>query len=128
MGKRHDPLDLGERGARLAEQVELDRDDDLALDHQIDIEGQGVERDVDRPLDRVLDRHEAEVDVSGIGRHEHVAECRHGHQGALGEIGLREQSLLGEGADRAEEADPHHGWWAVRTCGLWHERAGYRRG
>ena len=54
------------------EQVQLHRDHDLALDQQVDIEGQRVEGDVDRALDRVLDGDEAEVDLAGLGGQEHV--------------------------------------------------------
>ena len=49
-------------GARA--QVERDREVDLALHQQLGVEREGVERDRDRALDRVLDGHDAEVDLA----------------------------------------------------------------
>ena len=66
-------------------------------------------RDVDDALDRVLDRHEAEVDLARFGRVEHVGDRRDRHQLALREVGLGEQRLLGERAERPEEPDAVRG-------------------
>jgi hypothetical protein len=41
---------------------------DLALDEQVDVEGERVLVDVDRALDGVLDGDEAVVDVAGLDR------------------------------------------------------------
>ena len=65
--------------------------------------------DVHRAFDRVLDRDEAEIDLPRLGRHEHVADRRDGHELTDGEVGLREQRLLGEGAERSEEPDAERG-------------------
>ena len=62
-----------------------------------------------RALDRVLDRDEAEIDLARLGRDEHVADRRDRHELAEGEVGLREQRLLGERAERSEEADAERG-------------------
>ena len=44
-------------------QVEVHIEHDLALDQQVDLEHQTVERRADSALDRVLDRQEAEIDL-----------------------------------------------------------------
>ena len=66
----------------------LDVDHDLAMDHQIVVERQRVLREVDHALDRVLDRHDADIDLALLDRVEHI-----GHRAIrdvfdLGEIGL----------------------------------------
>ena len=106
---RHHAPDVAQRGARWGEQAELHVEHDLALDQQVVREREPVDRRVDRAFDRVLDRDEAEIDLARFGRHEHVADRRDRHELAEGEVGLREQRLLGEGAERSEEADTERG-------------------
>ena len=65
-----------------------------------------VEGDVDRALDRVLDGHEPEVDLAGLGRAEHVGNRAQCTDRAGGQVGLGEQRLLGEGAPRGRGSRP----------------------
>ncbi len=106
---RDDPPDVAQRGARRRKQAQLHVEHDLALDQQVVREREPVDRHVDRALDRVLDRDEAEIDLSRLRRHEHIADRRDRHQLAEGEVGLREQRLLREGAERSEEPDAERG-------------------
>ena len=104
-GNRQHRLHVGQRRARLGQQAVLDVEHHLALDQQLVAERQLVLRQVDRSLDRVLDGHEAEIDLAGLDGVEHVG---HGAvQQVLGrsQVGLRFQRLLGERAERPEEAD-----------------------
>ena len=64
--------DVGELRAGLDAEVERDRQVDLALDEQLGVEGERVERDRDRALDRVLDGHDADVDLAVLDRGDHV--------------------------------------------------------
>ena len=86
----------------------LDVDDDLALDQQVVIERQGVLREVDHALDRVLDRHHPEIDLALLDGVEHVGDGA--IRDVLGgvQIGLGAQCLLGERAERPEEPHPCH--------------------
>ena len=86
----------------------LDVDHDLTLDQQVVIERQRVLGEVDHALDRVLDRDHADVDLTLLDRIEHVGHRAVGDVFGVGEIGLRQQRLLGEGAERPEEPDPFH--------------------
>ena len=104
-GDRHDALHVVERGARRGEEAQLHVEHDLALDEKVVVEDEAVDRGVHRALDRVLDRDEAEVDIARFGRDEHLSDRRDGHEVALREVGLGEQRLLGEGAERPEETD-----------------------
>ena len=106
-GHRHRPHrgDVGEGRARHAEEVELDRHDDLALDAQVDVEGHRVDRDVDHALERVLDRHHAHVDRALRGGVEHLGHRGVRHELAGDEVGLGADGLLAERRLRAEEAD-----------------------
>ena len=49
---------------------------------------------------------EAEIDLAGVDGVEHVGHRAERHELGSGQIGLREQRLLGERAERTEEADP----------------------
>ena len=102
---RQHRLDVGQRGARLGQQAVLDVEHDLALDQQVVAERQLVLREVDRALDRVLDRHEPEVDLAALDGVEHVGHGAVQQVLRIGEVGLRLQRLLGERAERPEEAD-----------------------
>jgi hypothetical protein len=62
--RQHD-LDVVDRGALRRHQAVLDVEHHLALDEQVVVERQLVLAEVDRTLDRVLDRDEAEVDLAG---------------------------------------------------------------
>ena len=57
-------MDVGEPGARTGHEVEVDVHDDFSLNVQVDVVNQAVDGGADRPLDPVLDRHEAEVDLA----------------------------------------------------------------
>ena len=109
------PLDAGDRRPGQAEQVHLHRDDDLALDQQVGLEGQRVERDVDRTLDGVLERDDAEVDVAVRRGVDHVDDRGELDELARGQIGLGEQGLLGERARRPQIADAHATRHALRN-------------
>ena len=98
-----------ERDARRCQQVELHVDDDLSPDQQVEVEGQRVERHVDRAFDRVLDRDETEVDVPVASPCSTSGIDAIGTQFAQREVGLREQGLFGKGPDRPEEADAERG-------------------
>ena len=83
-------------------------DHDLALDQDVGVERHRVEGDVDRAFECVLERHDAEIDVTADGRLDDVGDGRQRHELTRGEILLREQSLLTERARRPEIADPQH--------------------
>ena len=102
--REHD-LDVVERLPRPGHEAELDVEDDLAGDQQVVVERQGVLREVDDALDRVLDRHDAAVDLAAGDGVEHVGHGRVGDGLGGGEVGLRPQRLLGERAERPEEPD-----------------------
>ena len=106
---RQHRLHVGERRARLGQQAVLDVEHHLALDQQIVAERQLVLGEVDRSLDRVLDGHEAEVDLAGLDGVEHVGHGAVQHVLGRSQIGLRLQRLLGERAERPEEADTSRG-------------------
>ncbi|CAB4886378.1 unannotated protein [freshwater metagenome] len=76
--------DVGHRRASGANEAVLDVQHDLALDEQAVVEGQFVLREVDRALDRVLDRQEAVVQLAGVDGVEHVGHraVRDTHTGA----------------------------------------------
>ena len=78
------------------------------------IERQRILGEVDHALDRVLDRHETEIDLTGLDRIEHVWHGSIGNVLGSGEVGEGRQRLLGERAERTEEADT-----------LRHGRSGY---
>ena len=95
-------------GPRLRAQVERDREIDLALDQEVGVERQRVERHRDGSVDRVLERYQPDVDLAPLDGRDDV---RHGPQRHLlgrGEIGLREQGVFGERAAGTEEADAGH--------------------
>ena len=102
---RQHRLDVGQRRARLGQQAVLDVEHHLALDQQVVAERQLVLRQVDHSLDRVLDRDEPEIDLAGFHGVEHVGHRAVQHVLGGREVGLRLQGLLGEGAERPEEAD-----------------------
>ena len=108
MRDRHDLGDVAQRRARHRQEIELHREHDLPLHEQVGVEGQGVEGDVDGALDGVLDRHHREVGVAPFDRGQHVRDGAQRNQLTRGQVGLGEQSLLGEGAGRAEKCDAAH--------------------
>ncbi len=97
-----------EPGPRLRAEVQRHREIDLALHEEIGVECECVERDRDGSLDRVLDRHEAEVDLALLDRGQDVRHGAKGNRLTSGEIGLRAECLLGERAARPEIADAGH--------------------
>ena len=84
----------------------LDVDHDLALDQQVVIEGERILGEVDHPLDRVLDRNDTDVDLALLDGIEHIGNRSIGDVFGIGEVGLREQRLLGERAEGTEEPHP----------------------
>ena len=59
---REHPLDPGEVDRLPGDEAVADRLIVLARDrHALDVEREGVERGADRPLDRVLERHQRQV-------------------------------------------------------------------
>ena len=100
--------DVGDLGAGRDAEVERHRQVDLLLDEQLGVEGEGVEGDGDRALDRVLDGHDPEVDVAVLDRGDHVRDVAVGDGLARGEVGLRAQRLFRERAVGPEEPDPGH--------------------
>ena len=87
------------------EQAVLDVDHDLAHDQQFVVERERVLREVDHAFDGVLDGHHAEVDLPALHRVEHVGHRAIRHVLGPGQVGERLQRLLGERAERSEEAD-----------------------
>ena len=55
---------------------ERDRQVDLALDQQVAVERERVERDRHRPLDHVLDRHDTAVGIAPLDRRDHLGHGR----------------------------------------------------
>ena len=83
----------------------MDVHDDLALDVEVDIEDQAVDRGAHGALDGVLDGDEAEV---GRARGHLLEDGRDGRERSeigRGQVGLGQQRLLGEGGGRAEVGD-----------------------
>ncbi len=80
----------------------MDVHDDLTLNVQVDVVDEPVDGGADRPLDPVLNGHEAEVDVTVGDGVQHRRDGREGRQIGLGQVGLGQQRLLGEGGRRAE--------------------------
>ncbi len=109
-GDRHDRLHVGQCGAGPAQQALLHVEDDLALDEELVVEGQGVLGQAHRAVDGVLDRHEPEIGHAGLHRPQDIGDGGQVDELAGSQIGLREQGLLGEGAGRPEVADPHPCW------------------
>ncbi len=108
VGVRHDGRDVGELRALRRAQVQRHRQVDLALHEQLGVERERVEGDGDRALDRVLDGHDADVDLAALDRGDHVRHVAERHRFARGEVGLREQRFLRERAVGPEEPDPSH--------------------
>ena len=108
-GDRHDALHVGQRRSGQAEQVHLHGDHDLALDQHVGVEREGVEGDVDRAFDGVLERNDTPRSTSPdvIASITSVIDGK-STRSAGGEIGLREQRLLAERAGRTEIGDPRH--------------------
>ena len=59
-----------------SEQVHLNGDHDLALDQDVGVERQRVERDIHRAFDGVLERDNAEIDLAGDERVDDVGDRR----------------------------------------------------
>ena len=107
----------GETGR--ADEAVLDVEHDLAGDQQVVVERQRVLGEVDRALDRVLDRHDPAVDLAAGDGVEHVGHGDVVDELGRGEVGLGAQRLLGERAERSEEANPpdHPGHGGVTLPG-----------
>ena len=105
---REDGRDVAQRRPRLREEVQRDREVHLALDQQVVLEDERVERDRDGALDRVLDRHDAELVLAPFDGREDVGDRRERDPLTGREIGLAQQRFLGERAGRSEERDRGH--------------------
>ena len=99
--EREDPLDRVQRLSRPREEVQVHLENDLALDEQVDVEDELVERQVDRALDGVLERHERRIDLAVRHQRDRIRDGRRRDELGIGEVGLAEQGLFGEGATRA---------------------------
>ncbi len=86
------------------------------------VEDERVEGDVDRALDGVLDRDEADADRSVGDGMEDIGDRAEGDQLHRGVVGLGQQCLLAERALRSEERDAATGFSMVN--GGCHERQG----
>ncbi len=102
---RDDLAHVFEGRVRRAEEMHPHRHDDLALDEQVDIEGERVGGDAHRSFECVLDGSEAHVNLAVVHRVEHVEHRGHRHELGGGQVGLRQHRLLGERAEGAEEGD-----------------------
>ena len=100
--------DVVEARAGLRAQVQRDGQVDLALDEQVGVERERVERDRDRALDRVLDRHEPDVDLAALDGGDDVRDRAQRHRLARREVGLGLERFLGERAAGPEIADAGH--------------------
>ena len=80
----------------------MDVHDDLALNVQVDVVDQAVDGGADRPLDPVLNGHEAEVDLTPGHGFEDRRDGGQGPQIRRGQVRLGQERLLGEGGLRAE--------------------------
>ena len=116
LGLAPDLFDIGQRGGRWSQEVVVDGDLDLAADTERRVlEGQRVEGGRDRALDGVLHGHDAGVDLPFGDGGDDAHDVAHGHDLGGGQVGLAEQSLLGEGALGPQECDAHGGAmiWAM---------------
>ena len=107
-GIGEDPAHGRQVGAGGGHQVQVDVEDDLALDEEVDVEDEGVEGVADHAVDGVLDRHETDVDLAAGDRVEDVADRRARFERGGRVVGLGEQRLLGEGTDGPEEGHRGH--------------------
>ena len=80
----------------------MDVHDHLTLNVQVDVVNQAVDGGADRPLDPVLNGHEAEVDLALGDGVEHRRDGGQGRQVRRGQVGLGQERLLREGGRRAE--------------------------
>jgi hypothetical protein len=106
-GHRHGqhPANVTQRHATRRQQVHLDAHHDLTLDEQLGLERQRVNRDRHRPLDRVLDADESQVDQTVLDGVEHIGDRRQRHQPLPRQVGLGHEGLLGERALGPQEPD-----------------------
>ena len=77
----------------------------LTLNEQVVIKNQCVLCEVNGALDGVFDGYETEINLVLVDCVKHVGNGAKWNKFACGQVGLREQGLLGEGACRAEVAD-----------------------
>ena len=87
----------------------MDVHHDLALDEEVHVEEQGVQRGAHRPVDGVLHRHESLVHLAVGDGGEHVGDRGAEPQLGVRVVGLCEQGFLGEGASRTEVGDRSDG-------------------
>ena len=86
-----------------------DRQHELADDRDVVVVGEGVERDADRPLERVLDRHDRPVDAAVVDGEDRVAHRREADELGVAALQRRARGLLGERPRGTEVAQPHQG-------------------
>ena len=121
-GEHHRDVTQPRPGRR--EQAVLDVEHDFALNEEVVVERQRIQGQIDRALDRVLNGHEAEVDLTDFDGFEHLRDRTQGHELAAGQVRLRQQRLFGERAAWPQETDPtgpRQGGW---RGGPGHDQAG----
>ena len=85
----------------------------------VEVEGERVDGGVDRSLDHVLDGGEAVVDGGVLHGAQYLDDAAEAHQVHSGQVGLAQQRLFGECADRAEVGERRGG-----GCRGVHEQGG----
>ena len=95
-----------------------DGEHELADDrHVVVLVGERVERDADRSLERVLDRHDRAVDAAVVDGEDRVADGRQPDElGLLAAVQRRARGLLRERAGGPEIAEPHQDFSAMRSA------------
>jgi len=104
-GYRHDARQFRGLDAFARDQTVLDVEHDLALNQQFMVEYERILREVDRSLDRVLDRHESEIHLARFDRVQNVGHGAKRDEFVRRQVFLAAQGLLGEGAGRTEVGD-----------------------
>ena len=101
-------LDVLELERRSGDQAVADRMDDLAHDRDVlGFHRERVERGIDRPLQRIFDRHQSSFDEAVVNGHHRVVDG--GKRDQLEVCAMRggDQRLVGERTLGAEVADAH---------------------
>ena len=106
--ERQHPLHVAETRAGPDAEAQRHGQIDLALDEQLALEGQGVERDRHRTLDHVLDGDDAILELVALDGRDHLGNRALRHTLARCEVGLGQQCFLGERAARPEIGHAFH--------------------
>ena len=97
--------DVLKSSARATHNAMLDVEDYLTLNEEVVIKDQRVLREVDGSFDGILDRDEPVFDFSSLDGIQHVRHCGIWNALERSEIGLAQQSLLGERAGWSKICD-----------------------